>query len=91
MGDGAYRVALSPAALRDLRGLAIAGRRVVARSIDRLALDPRPRGAKVLEGRAGERIWRVRAGDYRILYEIRDRELIVLIVRVGHRREVYRR
>ena len=40
---------------------------------------------------AGDRsIWRVRVGDYRVLYEIRDRELVVLVVGIGHRREVYR-
>jgi mRNA interferase RelE/StbE len=56
----------------------------------RLETDPRPRGAIRLAGYAQERLWRIRVGDYRVLYEIRDEVLLVLVVRVGHRREVYR-
>jgi mRNA interferase RelE/StbE len=48
---------------------------------------PRPQGCKKLSGRDG---WRIRVGDYRILYEIKDSTLIVLIVDIGHRREIYR-
>lgn len=49
--------------------------------------DPRPPGCKRLTGRDG---WRIRIGDYRVIYEIRNAELIVLVVDVGHRREIYR-
>ena len=56
--------------------------------IEALANQPRPTGAKKLKGR--DDLWRIRVGDYRIIYEIRDRILVVLVVRVGHRREVYR-
>ena len=52
-----------------------------------LGNDPRPSGCKKLMGRDG---WRIRIGDFRILYEIRDVELIVLVVDAGHRREIYR-
>ena len=52
-----------------------------------LADNPRPPGCKKLTGREG---WRIRVGRYRILYEIEDNELIVLVVHIGHRREVYR-
>ncbi len=52
-----------------------------------LADNPRPPGCKKLTGREG---WRIRVGSYRILYEIEDNELIVLVVHIGHRREVYR-
>jgi mRNA interferase RelE/StbE len=52
-----------------------------------LGNDPRPPGCKRLTGRDG---WRIRIGDYRVLYEIRDTELVVLVVDVGHRREIYR-
>jgi mRNA interferase RelE/StbE len=56
---------------------------------EQLGGDPRPRGARKLEGGAGE--LRVRVGDYRIVYEVDDEALRVLVLRVAHRREVYRR
>jgi mRNA interferase RelE/StbE len=55
-----------------------------------LASEPRPQQSKLLAGGADERIWRIRVADYRVLYEIRDEQLVVLVVRMGHRREVYR-
>lgn len=84
-----YSVRLAPAAVRQLRKLDPAGRRRVQAAIDLLADDPRPPSARQLLGGAGE--WRVRTGDFRIVYEIRDAELIVLVVKVGHRRDVYER
>ena len=62
-------------------------RRVQA-AIELLADEPRPAGAKKLVRGDGE--WRVRTGDYRVVYEIRDQVLLVLVLAVGHRREVYR-
>jgi mRNA interferase RelE/StbE len=56
--------------------------------VDALATNPRPAGAKKLKSR--DELWRIRVGDYRIVYEIRDRVLLVLVLRVAHRREVYR-
>jgi mRNA interferase RelE/StbE len=84
-----YEVRLAPAAVRQLRKLDPPGRRRVQAAIDLLAEDPRPPGARQLVGGAGE--WRVRTGDFRIIYDIRDRELLVLVVKVGHRRDVYER
>jgi mRNA interferase RelE/StbE len=84
-----YEVRLAPAAVRQLRKLDPPGRRRVQAAIDLLAEDPRPPGARQLVGGAGE--WRVRTGDFRIIYDIRDGELLVLIVKVGHRRDVYER
>lgn len=49
---------------------------------------PRPPGAKKLSGRDA---WRIRVGSYRVLYEIQDDRLVILVVHIGHRREVYRR
>lgn len=56
-------------------------------AISGLGNDPRPPGCKRLTGREG---WRIRIGDYRVLYEIRDFELFVIVIDVGHRREIYR-
>ena len=84
-----YEVRLAPAAVRQLRKLDPPGRRRVQAAIDLMAEDPRPPGARQLVGGAGE--WRVRTGDFRIIYDIRDGELLVLVVKVGHRRDVYER
>ncbi len=84
-----YQVRLAPAAVRELRKLDPPGRRRVQAAIDLLAEDPRPPGARPLVGGAGE--WRVRTGDFRIIYDIRDGELLVLVVKVGHRRDIYER
>ncbi|MBE6482003.1 MULTISPECIES: type II toxin-antitoxin system RelE/ParE family toxin [unclassified Actinomyces] len=84
-----YRVELSPAAAKQLRKLDAPARRRVRAAIDLLAQTPRPPGAKKLVGGDGE--WRVRTGSYRIIYEIADDVLLVLVLTVGHRREIYRR
>lgn len=84
-----YRVEVAPAAVRQLRKLDGTALRRIQAAIELLAEAPRPSGAKKLVGGAGE--WRVRTGDYRIVYEINDGVLLVLVVAVGHRREIYQR
>jgi mRNA interferase RelE/StbE len=84
-----YRVEFAPAAARQLRKLDPSARRRIQAAVELLADEPRPSGATKLVGGAGE--WRVRTGDYRIVYEIEDQVLLVLVVAVGHRREIYRR
>lgn len=56
-------------------------------AIRSLADDPRPSGVRKLSGRSG---WRLRVGRYRVLYEIEDRQLVILVLDVGQRREIYR-
>ena len=84
-----YRVEVAPAALRQLRMLDSPARRRVQAAIELLADQPRPSRAKKLVGGEGE--WRARTGDYRIVYEVRDDVLVVLVVGVGHRRDIYER
>lgn len=84
----AHRIELTPAAARELRKLDPAARRRIQAVVELLADDPRPPAATRLVGGGGE--WRVRTGDYRVLYTIKDDVLLVLVIRVGHRREVYR-
>ena len=60
----------------------------ILRKLEVLQQDPRPSGVEKLAG--PEDLYRVRVGDWRIVYAIRDRELIVIVIRIGHRREVYR-
>jgi mRNA interferase RelE/StbE len=83
-----YRVVVLPAARRRLMRLDPAARRRVGALIDSLTNDPRPAGMKALRGMPG--LLRVRSGDYRVVYRVEDRELLVLVIAVGHRREVYR-
>ncbi len=84
-----YRIEIAPAAARQLRKLDRAAQRRLQAAIELLADEPRPSGAKKLVGGNGE--WRVRTGDYRVVYEIHDNVLLILIVAVGHRREIYER
>ena len=84
-----YRIEVAPAAVRQLRKLDPTARRRVQAAIELLADQPRPSGAKKLAGGDGE--WRVRTGDYRIVYEVHDDVLRVLVVAIGHRRDIYQR
>lgn len=84
----AYAIIISPAAKRQLKKITEPHRARILRRIDRLRNDPRPHGVTKLSGK--EDYFRVREGDYRIIYTIEDKELVVLIVTVGDRREVYR-
>lgn len=63
--------------------------RRIARAVDALGAQPRPQGARSLAGYPG--LWRIRIGDYRVVYAIKDAELVVLALRVAHRRDVYRK
>ena len=82
-----YAVQLVPAAVRQLRKLPPDARRRIQAVIELLAETPRPPGAKKLTGSNGD--WRVRTGDYRIIYEIQDAQLVVLVLAMGHRRDIY--
>lgn len=83
----AYAVELLPSAARELTKLAPSAQRRVARRIDQLAADPRAQSVKL---RGVEEVWRARVGDYRILFLVDDQRMVVLIVRIAHRREAYR-
>jgi mRNA interferase RelE/StbE len=86
-----YRVELRPAAVRELRKLDRRARDRVSKVITLLADDPRPPAAKMLVSDDEPRLWRVRTGDYRIIYQIHDDVLLVLVINVRHRREAYGR
>lgn len=83
-----YRIDVRPAAVRALRKLDPTVRRRIQGAIILLAKNPRPPAARALQGRPG---FRVRVGDHRILYTIDDDVLLVVVVTLGHRREVYDR
>lgn len=83
-----YRVEFTTAAARELRKLDAGIRRRILSGIAELAQDPRPAGCKKLAGESNA--WRIRIGDYRVLYDVVDDVLVVTVVRVAHRREVYK-
>ncbi|MCT1477882.1 type II toxin-antitoxin system RelE/ParE family toxin [Microbacterium sp. p3-SID336] len=83
-----YRIEIAAAARRQLRKLDPQARRRVQAAIELLADEPRPPAATMLINSDGA--WRVRVGDYRVIYDIEDDRLIVLVLAAGHRREVYR-
>lgn len=85
----AYEVVLKPSAAREFRKLPKPIRKRIGKKIEELAENPRPPDAKALAG--GEGLLRVRAGEYRIVYTVQDRVVIVLVVRIGHRRDIYRK
>ena len=83
-----YEIRFLPSVRKDLRGIARPAVRRILAAIDQLAEHPRPPASKKLSGLD---LYRIRVGVYRIAYEIRDLELIVAVVKVGHRRDVYGR
>lgn len=83
-----FRIELRPAAVKALRKIDPRDRGRLQGAIALLGQEPRPPGAKALQGRAG---LHVRVGDYRIIYTVHDDVLLVVVVTLWHRRDVYRR
>ena len=82
-----YKLLIKPSAVEELEALPKRDRRRVATRIQRLASDPRPLGSEKL---SGYELYRVRQGNYRVLYSVQDADLTITVVRIGHRRDVYR-
>jgi mRNA interferase RelE/StbE len=87
MGGTPYEIELLPSAERQLEKLPRDAQEPVRDTIEGLARDPRPFGCDQLAG--PDRLFRIRTGQYRIIYQIHDKRLVVLVVRVADRREVY--
>ena len=83
-----FEILLERAAEKDLRRLPDDVHDRVIKAIKPLSKEPRPSGAKKLAG--GKNDWRIRVGDYRVLYEIADSIRIVRVYRIRHRRDVYK-
>ena len=81
-----FEIRFLPSVRKDLRGIPKPTVKRILQAIDRLATNPRPPECKKLTGHA---LFRIRVGVYRVVYEIRSDELFVIVVKVGHRREVY--
>lgn len=82
-----YAIEILHRAQKQLEKIDVVNAERIIAAVEGLAEDPRPAGAKKLAGRSA---WRIRVGAYRVLYEIQDRRLIVLVVAIGHRGDVYR-
>ena len=82
-----YVVKFKPSAAKSLRALNRADQKKIGARINSLADNPRPAGVINLE--AKKSLYRVRMGDYRIIYQIKDNILIVLVVAIGHRKDIY--
>lgn len=83
-----YEVTYLPSVAKDLKGLPKADVLRLLAKAETLRDDPRPPGSQKL---AGEENYRIRQGDYRLLYSIDDEKIIVQVVKVGHRKDVYRK
>ena len=83
-----YRIEVSATAERQIRKLPRADQLRVVRAIQALATDPRPPGSRKLSGH--EDVFRVRIGRYRMLYSIEGRRLVIIVLKVGDRKDVYR-
>lgn len=82
-----YSIQITRSAQKELARLPAADRERVLAAVHSLAATPRPRGCKKLED---SDLWRIRIGQYRVVYEIRDKQLIVVIIKLGNRRDIYR-
>lgn len=86
---GRYALAFRPAALRALRKLDRQAAERIKAATEELRGEPRPPGAKMLTGSHG--LWRIRVGDYRVVYTIDDQQRVVRVAAAGHRRDIYTR
>ncbi|MEE4217748.1 MAG: type II toxin-antitoxin system RelE/ParE family toxin [Xanthomonadales bacterium] len=85
---GSYRIRIKQSARKELEAVSTkADRRRIIERIQALATNPRPHGCSKLSGRE---LYRVRQGQYRILYSIKDQELLIHVIRIAHRKSAYR-
>ncbi len=83
-----YKIFLKPSAVKELGKISGKTLQKIVEKIENLATNPRPRGYEKL---SNEKSYRIRQGNYRILYTIEDDRLIVMVIKIGHRGDVYQR
>jgi mRNA interferase RelE/StbE len=83
-----YKIFLKKSAVKDLKKLPSKAVKEISISIDKLANQPRPQGCKKLKD-SDENLWRIRVGNYRIVYTIKDKIRIIEVRRIGHRKDSY--
>ena len=82
-----YKILIKPSAVKELESVPRKDRLRIIKRIHGLSTEPRPEGAEKL---SGQDQYRIRQGDYRVVYSIADQEHVVLVFKIGHRHEVYR-
>lgn len=82
-----YKLLIKPSATKELEVLLKKDRQRIVTRIQSLSDEPRPPGCEKL---SGHDLYRVRQGNYRVLYSVQDADLVIVIITIGHRREVYR-
>ena len=82
-----YRIELKPRAQKFIATQSKKTQKQLIQRIESLAADPHPRGSKLLH--AEEKLYRIRSGSYRIIYQVQHDKLVVVVATVGHRRDVY--
>ncbi|CAA9326562.1 RelE/StbE replicon stabilization toxin [uncultured Leptolyngbya sp.] len=83
-----FHIEFLPTARKELASLPKQIQKRIAAKVNSLEFNPRPAGAKALKNGAGR--LRLRVGDYRIIYRVEDDRLVVLVIKVGHRKDVYK-
>lgn len=83
-----YELLILRRAQKQLADIPQPDRNRIVQALRSLSNEPRPAGAVKLTGRNG---WRIRVGDYRVIYEVKDEALVVMVISIGHRREIYDR
>ena len=83
-----YRIAITRTAERQIGELPVPDRRAVVIAVQALAMEPRPRGCRKLQGQGD--VFRLRVRRYRVIYTIDDAQIAVLVLKVGHRKDIYR-
>lgn len=89
MPEPRYSITYKPSAAKALRKLDRQYQRTIITAIDALTHQPRPDGVKKLQGGEGE--YRLRVGPYRVIYDINDSELIIMVLHLSHRKDIYRK
>lgn len=92
MSKRLFGFAYSAESLKFLRGLQKKIRKQIVGKIELLAADPYPQGHKMIQGMSGneERVYRIRSGDYRVLYVVRDKPDHIVVLDIGHRKDIYK-
>ena len=83
-----YRIYIEKSAQKTLSKIPVSDQDKIIETIKNFSANPRPPGVKKLSNRDA---WRIRIGNYRIIYEIEDNRLIVIVINIGHRKDIYRR
>lgn len=84
-----YGISIKREALKELRSFPKKAVESISESIDRLSIDPRPKGCKKLKPEAAD-LWRIRVGNYRVIYQVDDEIRIVEVRKIGHRKDIYK-